>query len=150
MLGRLRRRYPLIVEPVEAPSPKGNGQSNCDNLYIGAFPSPPPAPNLRQSTGCASKVRCNCRLKPTTLMLLCIFYFPCSLLETSVARAYIITCFCMMRLTSIMCADLNHVVHACSHPGWREEPYESEHEMFADMHIYIERLVDVTRRVPWC
>lgn len=42
-------------------------------------------------------------------------------------------------------ADLNHVVHACSHPGWREEPYESEEEMFVDMHLYIERLVSVTR-----
>ena len=40
------------------------------------------------------------------------------------------------------------MVHACSHPGWREEPYESEEEMFADMHLYIERLVSVTRRVP--
>lgn len=53
-----------------------------------------------------------------------------------------------MRLTCTKCADLNHVVHACSHPGWREEPYESEEEMFADMHLYIERLVSVTRRVP--
>lgn len=54
----------------------------------------------------------------------------------------------MLRLTRTKCADLNHVVHACSHPGWREEPYESEEEMFTDMHLFIERLVSVTRRVP--
>ncbi len=37
--GRLRRRYPLIVEPITAPALEADGQSSCDNLYIGNGPA---------------------------------------------------------------------------------------------------------------
>ena len=42
-------------------------------------------------------------------------------------------------------ADANHIIHACTHPAWRDEAFTSEGEMFEEMHAYLERLFKVCR-----
>ena len=44
-----------------------------------------------------------------------------------------------------MPADANHIIHACTHPAWRDEAFTSEREMFEEMHAYLERLFRVCR-----
>ena len=46
---------------------------------------------------------------------------------------------------SRMPADANHIIHACTHPAWRDEAFTSEGEMFEEMHAYLERLFQVCR-----
>ncbi|EIE22896.1 single-stranded RNA 5, partial [Coccomyxa subellipsoidea C-169] len=41
--------------------------------------------------------------------------------------------------------DMNHVIHACTHPSWRCTPYLSEEEMFLDMQIYLDHLFNTAR-----
>ncbi|GAB4824142.1 hypothetical protein N2152v2_011188 [Parachlorella kessleri] len=41
--------------------------------------------------------------------------------------------------------DMNHIIHACTHPGWRDVPHDSEQEMFQEMEIYLDRLVGIAR-----
>eukprot|EP00891_Asterochloris_glomerata_P005074 jgi/Astpho2/5074/Aster-08011 len=41
--------------------------------------------------------------------------------------------------------DANHIIHACTHPAWRDEAFTSEGEMFEEMHAYLERLFKVCR-----
>ncbi|BDA50364.1 5'-3' exoribonuclease 2 [Coccomyxa sp. Obi] len=41
--------------------------------------------------------------------------------------------------------DMNHIIHACTHPSWRCTPYLSEEEMFLDMQIYLNHIFDTAR-----
>ena len=47
-------------------------------------------------------------------------------------------------------ADANHIIHACTHPAWRDEAFTSEGEMFQEMHAYLERLCKVCRWAGQC
>lgn len=42
-------------------------------------------------------------------------------------------------------ADLNHVIHACTHPSWRDLPYYSEDEMMEQLERQVERIFDLVR-----
>ncbi len=42
---------------------------------------------------------------------------------------------------------MNHIIHGCSHPKWRDSAYESEAEMFQGIQAYLERLVETCRQV---
>ncbi|DBA90633.1 TPA: 5'-3' exoribonuclease 2 [Trebouxia sp. C0004] len=41
--------------------------------------------------------------------------------------------------------DMNHIIHGCSHPRWRDSAYESEIEIFRGIQAYLERLVHTCR-----
>ncbi|KAK9824293.1 hypothetical protein WJX72_009218 [[Myrmecia] bisecta] len=41
--------------------------------------------------------------------------------------------------------DFNHIAHACTHPGWRDTPYQSELECFLEMEQYLDRLFNLVR-----
>lgn len=41
--------------------------------------------------------------------------------------------------------DLNHILHACTHPSWREEAHVSEVEQFMEVDVYLDRLVALMR-----
>ncbi|KAL4444979.1 hypothetical protein ABPG77_004029 [Micractinium sp. CCAP 211/92] len=41
--------------------------------------------------------------------------------------------------------DLNHIIHACTHPSWREEAHASELEQFMECDVYLDRLVALMR-----
>ena len=46
-----------------------------------------------------------------------------------------------------LCADLNHVIHACTHPSWRDLPYYSEDEMLQQLERQVERIFSLVRWV---
>ncbi|KAL0046758.1 hypothetical protein WJX82_009320 [Trebouxia sp. C0006] len=41
--------------------------------------------------------------------------------------------------------DMNHIIHGCSHPRWRDSAYESEIEICRGIQAYLERLVHTCR-----
>ena len=41
--------------------------------------------------------------------------------------------------------DLNHVLHACTHPSWRDVPHASELESFQEVEDYLCRIVGLAR-----
>ena len=50
-----------------------------------------------------------------------------------------------------MPADVNHIIHGCSHPKWRDNAYGSELEIFQGIQQYLERLVRTCRQeITWC
>jgi hypothetical protein len=44
----------------------------------------------------------------------------------------------------ILHVDLNHILHACTHPSWREEAHVEE-EAFLEVDLYLDRLVAISR-----
>ncbi|KAL4859717.1 5'-3' exoribonuclease 2 [Chlorella vulgaris] len=44
----------------------------------------------------------------------------------------------------ILHVDLNHILHACTHPSWREEAHMEE-EAFLEVDLYLDRLVAISR-----
>ena len=47
--------------------------------------------------------------------------------------------------TRFCAADMNHIIHACSHPRWRASAYESENEIFYNIQEYLERLISICK-----
>lgn len=45
-----------------------------------------------------------------------------------------------------MPADMNHIIHGCSHPKWRDTAYGSEQEIFNGIQEYLDRLIRTCRQ----
>ena len=43
-------------------------------------------------------------------------------------------------------ADMNHIIHAATHPSWRLEPYADDQEMFREVEAYVDLIVSQVRR----
>jgi 5'-3' exonuclease len=48
-------------------------------------------------------------------------------------------------LLAVCPLQLNHIIHACTHPSWREVAHEGESEMFMECDLYLDRLVGLMR-----
>lgn len=41
---------------------------------------------------------------------------------------------------------MNHIIHGCSHPKWRDTAYGSEQEIFQGIQEYMDRLIRTCRQ----
>ena len=48
---------------------------------------------------------------------------------------------------ALAAVDMNHIIHAVTHPSWRLEPYANDEEMFREIEAYLDLIVSEAKCV---